>query len=429
MRDRLWKAANKLRGQVDAAAYRHVVLALLFLRFVASGKTPVQMPTGFAPRKGALDEAFAAVERANPALRGALPRGLDALQRVDEILALLDGVAFEASRDRLGEVYEYFLDRFARTEGRRGGQFYTPRGVVRLLAALAGPGRTVYDPCCGSGGMLVQGAAYESAFGQESNAGSWRLARLNLALHGLSADLGERPADSFLDDLHAGRRADVVLANPPFNQSDWSARKLEDDPRFVYGRPPEHNANFAWLQHVLAHLAPDGTAAVVTANGALSATKAGEGAIRRALVEAGRVDAIVALPAKLFYSTPIPACVWVLARARPDTVLFVDARGLGRKVARARTELGATEVERIAGAYRAYRAGDEPFEPGFAAVARGDAIAAQRHVLTPARYVAPPARRGAEPARARLERLAGEWSALAAEAERLAAEIREAGLG
>jgi type I restriction enzyme M protein len=428
MRDKLWKAANKLRGQLDAAAYKHVVLALLFLRFVATGRGALRCPAAArweTLRPGRIDAALAAVERDNPGLRGALPRGLDELARLDELLELFGGMQFEESCDSLGDVYEYFLARFARAEGRRGGQFYTPRCVVRLLGAMLGPLRgTVYDPCCGSGGMFIESGTVAQAFGQESNPGTWRLARQNLALHGVDADLGPAPADSFLGDLHAGRRADVVLANPPFNQSDWGAERLRGDARWRFGEPPAGSANFAWLQHILAHLEPAGTAGVVLANGSLSATKAGEGACRAALVEAGWIDAVVTLPPQLFFSTPIPACLWILGRADAETTLFIDARPLGGLVERTRRELTAGEIARIAGAYRERRA-----EPGFSALATRGEIAAKGHVLTPGRYVDPACDDGGPPARERLRTLAREWEALAGEAERLAQEIRELDLG
>jgi len=425
--DRLWKAANLLRGQLDAAAYKHVVLTLLFLRFAASGKSALRVPPAAEwanLRGGGVPSALRALEHANPELRGALPRDAGDVARLDELLDLLGGIRLGGdARDELGRVYEYFLARFARAEGRRGGQFYTPRCVVALLARMLGPleDRVVYDPCCGAGGMFVQSGARD-VFGQESNPATWRLAKLNCALHGIAADLGAGPADTFSDDRHAGRAADVVLANPPFNQSAWGAR---DDPRWAFGAPPAGNANFAWLQHVLAHLKPGGAAGVVLANGSLTSTRGGEGSIRRRLVEAGWVDAIVALPSHLFFSTTIPACVWILSRAHPGRTLFLDARGLGRMVSRTHRELANAEVDRIAAAYDAYAD-----EPGFARVAAAEDIAARRFGLAPGRYVEKPAdAEDAGDARARLARLAAEWRALSDEAERVAAEISELDLG
>jgi type I restriction enzyme M protein len=269
--------------------------------------------------------------------------------------------------------------------------------------------------------MFVQSGARE-VFGQESNPATWRLAKLNCALHGIGADLGAGPADTFADDRHAGRAADVVLANPPFNQSAWGAR---DEARWRFGAPPAGNANFAWLQQVLAHLEPDGRAGVVLANGSLTSTRGGEGAIRRRLVEAGWVDAIVALPSHLFFSTTIPACVWILSRERPGTTLLVDARGLGRMVSRTHRELDDADVDRIADAYRAYAD-----EAGFARVVDEEALEARRFVLAPGRYVERRAGTSdAGAARKRLRTLAREWRALSGEAEQVAAEIRELDLG
>ena len=227
MKERLWKAANKLRGQLDAAAYKHAVCALVFLRHVAGGTSSLRLPEEARwerVKRDGIDPALRAIERANPSLKGALPRGLEEVARLDELVGLFEDLSFEKEHDALGRVYEYFLGGFARAEGRRGGQFYTPRSVVRLLGELVGPLRgRVYDPCCGSGGMFIQGGDVAEAFGQESNPSTWRLARMNLALHGVAADLGACAADSFRNDLHAGRQAEFVLANPPFNQSDWGA--------------------------------------------------------------------------------------------------------------------------------------------------------------------------------------------------------------
>ena len=435
-RDRLWSAADKLRGCMDAAAYKNVMLALLFLRFAGLGRNTLRLPAAARWSKlapGRLDAAFEAIEEANPALRGTLPRGLDEVPRVGELIQLCGGIEPAGGHDSLGRTYEYFLGRFARAEGRRGGQFYTPQCLVRLLAALLGPLRgSVYDPCCGTGGMFVQagGTEVREIFGQEANPGTWRLARLNLLLHGLDADLGEAPADSFTLDQHAGRQADIVLANPPFNQRDWLAGEARaDDPRWRYGVPPGSNANFAWIQQILSHLAPGGRAGVLLSNGATSARKAGEGGIRRRIVEAGWASCVVALPAQLFLSTPIPACAWVLERHRPRETLFVDARGLGEQVARARRVLRKEEIARIADCYHAFRAGGDPEEAGFCSVANDKRIADRDHALSPGLYVGarPAAREVAGPERVR--ELAREWERLAKESEQLSATIRELDLG
>ena len=421
LEDRLWRAANKLRGRMDAAAYKHVVLAILFLRFAGSGALRIPAAARWNRlRAGRLDAAFEALEKANPRLAGVLPRGLDEVDGIDDLLVLLSDIEPSTERDSLGGIYEYFLGRFARAEGRRGGQFYTPACLVRLLVAMLGPMHgTVYDPCCGTGGMFVQAGLREGVFGQESNPQTWRLARMNLALHGIEADLGPRAGDTFDSDLHTDRRADFVLANPPFNQSDW--RVGSDDDRWPHGVPPDSNANFAWIQQVLARLAPGGAAGVLLANGSLSATKAGEGAIRRSIVEAGWVDCIVALPSQLFFATPIPATAWILRRDRPDRTLFIDARDLGRMTDRAHRELTDADLERIAGCYRAYAD-----EAGFSAVATLREIEQRRFLLSPGLYVE---RAGHRPRPEDVKSLVRRWDALATESEELTRAIRELDLG
>jgi type I restriction enzyme M protein len=433
----LFVAADKLRSSMDAAEYKHVVLGLVCLRSLGGARWPALAAAADDPRIGAsLDEAIAAIETERPELAGALTRrfaGLDP-QRLGELVRLIDRaapLAGEAARDVLGQVYEYFLMAFAGAEGKRGGQFYTPRCVVELLARLCAPLRgRVYDPCCGSGGMFVAGARAGDTclFGQESNPTTWRLARMNRAIHGRRGDLGDAPADSFVRDLHPELRADVVLANPPFNDSDWRGEQLRDDPRWRFGAPPPGCANFAWVQHILYHLAPRGRAAVVLANGSLTARKSGEGEIRRAIVEADLVDAIVALPPQLFYATQIPACVWLLARDRPRRghVLFIDARALGTMATRTHRILG-DDLARIVAAYHAWRDGTTTVDdPGFCRAATLAEIAAQNFVLTPGRYVAePPTTDHDEPPAARLARLARELDTLTNEGARLDGEIRQ----
>jgi type I restriction enzyme M protein len=472
LRDTLWRAADKLRGAVDAPRYRDFVLGLVFLKYASDayddGDRAFLVPErarwaylSEAARTGAagaaLDGAMAALSAANPALRGALPAvfGLGDVdpRRLADLVHLLGdarlaGRAGRPARDVLGEVYEYFLDRFARAEGRRGGEFYTPASVVRLLVEVLEPyaGR-VYDPCCGSGGMFVQADRFVrghrgeraeiAVFGQESNERTWRLARLNLAIHGIAGDLGARPADTFLADQHPGLRADHVLANPPFNVSDWARRA--DDPRWCHGVPPAGNANFAWLQHIAARLADRGTAGVVLANGSLSSRRSGEGAIRAAMVEADLVSCVVALPPQLFRSTQIPACVWFLDRGkdggdgrtdRRGQVLFVDARGLGTMVGRTERALTDADVARVADAYHAWRGTASARakglvyadEPGFCAAATLAEIRAEEHVLMPGRYVAAAADGEdgeAEPVEDRIERLRKELAGHLEESARL----------
>ncbi len=458
--DRLWAASDLLRGSVDPAVYKHVVLGLLFLRaasdapidpdpelFDGGVRVPdearwstVRSRAASGTPHAALAAAVAALEQANPALADAVPRdigaGLDhrTLAALVELVSDLGVGGLEhRATDHLGRVYEYFVGRFASAEGRRGGEFYTPACVVRLLVELLQPDRgTVYDPCCGSGGMFAQslrfvdahGGADHRFFGQESNPNTWRMARMNLAVRRVSADLGPRPADTLRHDLHPGLRADFVLANPPFNVSGWGAEALADDPRWAFGLPPPGNGNLAWVQHIVHHLAPGGRAGIVLANGS-SSSRGAEGAVRRALVEADLVDAIVALPTQLFYATQIPATVWLLARDRPrrGQVLMVDARSLGRMEGRVHRVLDPEDIARIAAIATSWRAGEGYADaPGLCrSVALAD-LAAHDHVLTPGRFV------GAAPVQAAPEDLAAaaaELRALTAEGHRLDAEIAD----
>ena len=316
----------------------------------------------------------------------------------------------QKSRDILGRVYEYFLSQFALAEGRNAGQFYTPRSVVRVLVEMLAPykGR-VYDPCCGSGGMFVQSERFVeehggrigdvSVYGQESNETTWRLAKMNLAIRGIEANLGPEHADSFHRNLHKDLKADYVLANPPFNDSDWGGDRLDDDVRWKYGTPPSGNANFAWVQHFIHHLAPTGHAGFVLANGSMSSNQSGEGEIRKAMVEADLVDCMVSLPGQLFYSTQIPVCLWFVARDKKNNrfrdrrgeVLFIDARKLGQMIDRTQRELADDDVARVAGTYHAWRGdkGAAKYEDvaGFCKSAPLDDIRAHQHILTPGRYV------------------------------------------
>jgi type I restriction enzyme M protein len=459
--DMLWKAAGKLRGTLDAGQYKDLVLGLVFLRYTP-GWDALAAGLGHDGLAGRLDGALAA------ALEQAVPpafAGVDQ-QRLAELVDLI-GTAPRAGsgRDVLGEVYEYFLDRFARAEGRRGGEFYTPACVVRLLVEMLEPfsGR-VYDPCCGSGGMFVQAEKFVAAhrrdtgalalFGQESNARTWRLAAMNLAIHGLAADLGARCADTFREDLHPGLRADYVLANPPFNLADWS--RQSGDPRWRLGLPPAGNANFAWLQHIASKLSVRGSAGVVLANGSMSARAGGEGEIRSAMLDDDLVACMVALPGQLFRTTQIPACLWLLAADKSGTapdgtgpdgtgpddaggtdrrgqVLFIDARALGTLVSRTERVFSPAEIGKVAGAYRAWRGAPSARaaglayadEPGFCSSAGRAELRAQDDVLSPGRYVAPAvATDPAGPPAAQLERLARELFAHFDKAARLDGEVR-----
>ena len=488
----LWAMADALRGTMDAAEYKHVVLGLIFLKYIsdafeerhaivlaefgeeaaedrdeyiaesmfwvpAEARWQQLAAQAKLPTVGqVVDDAMAAIERDNPVLEGVLPKnyarpGLDKQrlgQLIDMIGNILVGDADARSRDVLGRVYEYFLSRFANAEGKKGGEFYTPRCVVRLLVEMLEPydGR-VYDPCCGSAGMFVQSVEFLRAhasgngnggkakrdiaiYGQESNYTTWRLAKMNLAIRGIDAAIGY--GDSFLADKHPDVKADFILANPPFNVKDWAGGQLAEDKRWAFGTPPERNANFAWVQHMVYHLAPSGVAGFVLANGSMSSAQAGEGEIRKNLVEAGLVDCMVALPGQLFYSTQIPACLWFLARGRQRRgrerareTLFIDARSLGRMVGRTHRELTDDDIARIATTYRAWRT-DSGYadEPGFCKSATLDDMRKHGHVLTPGRYVgARPGEEDDEPFNEKMTRLVATLREQQAEGARLDAEI------
>ncbi|WP_433463453.1 N-6 DNA methylase [Spirillospora sp. CA-128828] len=445
----LWKAAAKLRGSVDAAQYKDFVLGLVFLKYVSDGAflipdgarwTDVAAKPG--NREGSLgeriDSAMGAVMRANPSLDGVLPQifaGVDQ-RRLGELVDLIGEVEFgeRSARDVLGEVYEYFLEKFARAEGKRGGEFYTPSSVVKLLVEILEPfkGR-VYDPCCGSGGMFVQAEKFVlshrgglddiAVYGQEANERTWRLARMNLAVHEIAGDI--RYADTFFADAHPGLAADHILANPPFNMSDWY--RDPGDPRWRYGVPPAGNANFAWMQHVVSKLGPHGRAGVVMANGSMSSRHSGEGEIRAAMVEADLVSCVVALPDRLFRTTPIPACLWFFDRSKntPGRVLFVDARDMGTMTDRTERILTGDDIARIAGAYRSWRGQGHSDVPGFCHSAGLDEIRSHDHVLTPGRYVgAIEPDTGDEPAADRVERLTKELFTHFEESARLDQVVR-----
>jgi type I restriction enzyme M protein len=454
----LWAAADKLRNNMDAAEYKHVVLGLVFLKYIsdafeerhaalasekhADPEDPDEYRAEnifWVPKEARwkhlqdnakkpaigklLDDAMVAIEHDNPSLKGVLPKdyarpALDK-QRLGELIDLIGKIALGAkehqSKDVLGRVYEYFLSQFASAEGKKGGQFYTPRSVVRVLVEMLAPykGR-VFDPCCGSGGMFVQSEKFVEAhggrigdiavYGQESNPTTWRLAKMNLAIRGIDSNLGSENADSFHRDLHKDLKADYVLANPPFNDSDWGGDRLREDVRWKYGIPPVGNANFAWVQHFIHHLAPTGTAGFVLANGSMSSDQSGEDEIRKAIIEADIVDCMVAMPGQLFYSTQIPVCLWFLARDkknglgsrgrkmrnRQNETLFIDARRLGTLVDRVHRDLDDDDISRITQTYHRWR-GDNPgrYEdaPGFCKSVTIAEIASHYFVLTPGRYV------------------------------------------
>jgi type I restriction enzyme M protein len=496
----LFKAADKLRGNMEPSDYKHVALGLIFLKHISDGfevkraELLAEYPEGAEdpdeyladnifwvppearwshlqasakqPSIGRLiDEAMIAIEKVNPSLKGVLPKdyGRPALNAVmlGELIDLISGIALgegkDKARDLLGRVYEYFLGQFAGSEGKRGGEFYTPRSVVRTMVEMLEPykGR-VYDPCCGSGGMFVQSEKFVEAhggrlgdiaiYGQESNYTTWRLCKMNLAVRGIDADIRWNSEGTFHKNELPDLRADVILANPPFNISDWGGERLREDARWKYGIPPAGNANFAWLQHILHHLSPTGTAGVVLANGSMSSTQSGEGEMRRAMIEGEVIDCMIALPGQLFYSTQIPACLWFLAkdksngiardrklRDRRGEVLFIDARKLGFMVDRTRKEFSDADISRIADTYHAWRLGEGYADiPGFCKSASIGEIRSHGHVLTPGRYVgAETAEEDETPFAERFAALQEQLEAQFTEAEALTATIRArlAGVG
>jgi len=453
----LWKAADKLRKNIDAAEYKHIVLGLIFLKYISDAFEEQYAKLKAEESKGAdpedrdeykaenvffvppsarwnflknsakhstigkiVDDAMDAIERENAQLKGVLPKvyarqNLDPAalgQLIDMIGNIALGTVKARSADLLGHVFEYFLGEFALAEGKKGGQFYTPRSVVELLVEMLEPykGR-VFDPCCGSGGMFVQSEKFVkdhqgrldniSIYGQESNQTTWRLAKMNLAIRGIdSTQVKWNSEGSFLKDAHPDLKADYIIANPPFNVSDWGGELLRSDGRWKYGVPPAGNANFGWLQHFIYHLAPSGQAGVVLAKGALTSKTSGEGEIRKALIEADLIDCIVNLPAKLFLNTQIPAALWFMSRNRKNgkfrnrsgQVLFIDARNLGHLINRRTRELSAADMQQIAGTYHNWRNPDGNYTdiPGFCAAAPVDKIKALDYVLTPGRYVGLP---------------------------------------
>lgn len=452
---KLWRAADKLRNNMDAAEYKHVVLGLIFLKYISdafeerhqallkekeqgadpedkdeylghnvfwvpkSARWSVLQNSAKLPTIGrVIDDAMLSIEHDNPSLRGVLAKdynrpSLDKErlgQLIDVIGTIGLGDSSNRSKDILGRVYEYFLSQFASAEGKKGGQFYTPRSVVRLLVEMIEPyhGR-VYDPCCGSGGMFVQSEKFIEAhggrigdisiYGQESNPTTWRLCKMNLAIRGIDCNIGPQNADTFRNDLHKDLKADFVLANPPFNDSDWNGSQLREDVRWKYGVPPVNNANFAWVQHFVHHLAPNGIAGFVLSNGSMSSNTSNEGEIRKAIIEADLVDCMIALPGQLFYSTQIPACLWFLTknkenhkfRDRRGQVLLIDARKMGKLIDRAHKELTDDDVAKIARTYHSWRgekqAGEYQDMQGFCKSVSNVAIYENQFVLTPGRYV------------------------------------------
>lgn len=477
----IWDAACVLRGNIDASEYKSVVLGLIFLKYISDRfdekyQQLVEEGDGFeedvdeyisegiffvpetarwsviaskahTPEIGTvIDEAMRAIEKENKRLKDILPKNfarpeLDK-RRLGDVVDLFTNIKMVdagSSRDILGRTYEYCLSKFAEQEGKLAGEFYTPSCVVRTLVEVLQPynGR-VYDPCCGSGGMFVQSAKFIenhsgnlsniSVFGQDSNPTTWKMAQMNLAIRGIEANLGSYNADTFFNDCHLTLRADFIMANPPFNLSGWGADKLKDDVRWQYGLPPAGNANFAWLQHMIYHLAPNGKIGMVLANGALSSQSGGEGEIRQNIVNADLVECIVAMPTQLFYTTQIPVSLWFLSKNKKQRgkTLFIDARKLGTMVTRKLRELTDADIAMIADAYKAYCDGTLEDQKGFCAVVDTEEIAKQDYILTPGRYVGIEEQEDdGEPFEEKMARLTSELSELFAQSHTLEDEIRQ----
>lgn len=485
---KIWDAACVLRGNMDASEYKNVILGLIFLKYISdSFDTKYQellvegegfeedrdeytseniffVPAGarwsdiaakaHEPEIGTvIDNAMIAIEAENKKLKGILPKNfarpeLDK-RRLGEVVDLFTNVQMAEGtdeKDLLGRTYEYCLRNFAEQEGKNAGQFYTPSCVVRTIVEILQPfnGR-VYDPCCGAGGMFVQSADFVknhqgninniSVYGQESNPTTWKMAKMNLAIRGIDGNLGEIPEDTFLNDQHPTMRADYVMANPPFNLTPWGADKLKEDQRWKFGMPPAGNANFAWIQHMIWHLAPNGKMGMVLANGSLSSQSGGEGEIKKNIVDADLVECIISLPDKLFYTTGIPVCLWFINKNKKQKgkTLFIDARNMGEMVTRSLRELTdgskdeeKNDIKKLADVYNAFVAGTLEDEKGFCAVVSTEEIAKQDYILTPGRYVGISEQEDdGEPFEDKMVRLTTELAGLFAESNILQEEINK----
>ncbi len=483
--DKLWKTADALRGSMDASEYRNVVLGLIFLKYVSDSfemrheellktdypedaedpdmylsenifwvpqeaRWSLIQKSAKTPQVGEIiDGAMDAIEKNNDPLRGVLNKNYSSPDldktRLGEVVDLISDITLvNKHSDVLGRVYEYFLNQF----GKRDGEFYTPQSIVRLLVEMIEPykGR-IYDPCCGSGGMFVQSDKFVqehqgkigdlSVYGEESNATSWKLAKMNLAIRGIDNNLGPHQGDTFANDLHKGERFDYILANPPFNLKNWGGKKLQEDSRWKYGVPPEGNANYAWIEHIISKLAPDGKAGFVLANGALSTSKNEELAIRKAILEDDKIDAIVALPSQMFYSTGIPVSLWFIdmnkessdERSRKGETLFIDARNLGEMVDRTHRAFSSEDIKKISDTYHAYRGtNNQEYQDiaGFCKVALLDEIAKNDYVLTPGRYVGLAKQEDdGEPYEEKMARLISELKEQFEESNKLQAQIKD----
>ena len=478
---KIWDAACVLRGNMDASEYKSVVLGLIFLKYISdrfdekyeqlkaegdgfeedideyTSEGIFFVPQGarwrdiaskaHTPEIGVvIDDAMRSIEKENKRLKDILPKNfarpeLDK-RRLGDVVDLFTNIQMHeqgSEKDILGRTYEYCLSKFAEQEGKLAGEFYTPSCVVRTLVEVLQPyhGR-VYDPACGSGGMFVQSAKFIenhsgnindiSVYGQDSNPTTWKMAQMNLAIRGIDADLGKYNADTFFNDCHPTLRADYIMANPPFNLSDWGADKLQDDVRWKYGIPPASNANFAWLQHMIHHLAPNGRIGMVLANGSLSSQSGGEGDIRKNIINADLVDCIVAMPTQLFYTTQIPVSLWFLSKTKkqPGKTLFIDARKMGTMVTRKLRELSENDIKKIADTYNAFIDGTLEDVKGFCAVKTTEDIAAQDYILTPGRYVGiEDKEEDDEPFDEKMTRLTSELSQMFTKSHELEEEIRK----
>ena len=478
----IWDAACVLWGHIPAAEYRKVIVGLIFLRYISSAfekryNELVAEGDGFENEKDAylmeniffvpekarwntisaaahtpeigtvIDDAMRAIEAENKSLKNVLPKNyaspdLDkrVLGEVVDLFTNMDMTDTEDSKDILGRTYEYCIAQFAAYEGVKGGEFYTPSSVVRTLVEILQPFEDcrVYDPCCGSGGMFVQSAKFVEAhqgsrnrisvYGQESNADTWKMAKMNMAIRGIDADFGSYQADTFFNDLHKTLKADFILANPPFNLSNWGQDKLKDDIRWKYGVPPAGNANYAWIQHMIHHLAPNGKIGLVLANGALSTQSSGEGDIRKNIIEADLVEGIVAMPTQLFYSVTIPVTLWFITKGKKQKgkTLFIDARKMGYMVDRKHRDFTDEDIQKLSDTFKAFQDGTLEEVKGFCAVADIQAIAAQDYILTPGRYVGIEEQENdGEPFDEKMKRLTSELSEMFKKSHELENEIRE----
>ena len=478
----IWDAACVLWGHIPAAEYRKVIVGLIFLKYVSTAferryNELVEEGDGFEDDPDAygevnvffvpeearwskiasaahteeigtvIDEAMKAIENDNPKLKNVLPKNyanpdLDkkVLGDVVDIFTNMDMEETDDNKDLLGRTYEYCIMKFAENEGTKGGEFYTPSSIVKTLVAVLKPydNCRVYDPCCGSGGMFVQSANFVQAhsgkrgtvavYGQEANSDTWKMAKMNMAIRGIDADFGPYQADTFANDLHPHLKADFILANPPFNYHPWGQSELKDDPRWKYGLPPAGNANYAWIQHMIYHLAPNGKIGLVLANGALSTQSSGEGEIRKRIVEADLVEGIVALPTQLFYSVTIPVTLWFITKNKKQKgkTLFIDARKMGHMVDRKHRDFDDEDIQKIADTFEAFQNGTLEDVKGFCAVATLEDIAKQDYILTPGRYVGIEEQEDdGEPFEEKMARLTSELSEMFEKSHQLEEEIRQ----